>query len=164
MAGWSNAQETEWNPVKKMRHKGVFLLPNALTTGALFAGFYSIISGINGHYTAAAVAVVIAGVLDGLDGRVARLTNTQSEFGVQYDSLSDLISFGLAPGMATSTSIIGTLICGSSSLGSRVMARKPRRREATMPSGVNFELINARARPPAKPGVLFEDNFICSLL
>jgi len=86
-------------PGEKIIHKGVFLLPNALTTGALFAGFYSIISGINGHYTAAAVAVVIAGVLDGLDGRVARLTNTQSEFGVQYDSLSDLISFGLAPAL-----------------------------------------------------------------
>jgi CDP-diacylglycerol--serine O-phosphatidyltransferase len=86
-------------PGEKTVHKGVFLLPNALTTGALFAGFYSIISGINGHYTAAAVAVVIAGVLDGLDGRVARLTNTQSEFGVQYDSLSDLISFGLAPAL-----------------------------------------------------------------
>jgi CDP-diacylglycerol--serine O-phosphatidyltransferase len=83
----------------KMMHKGVFLLPNALTTGALFAGFYSIISGINGHYIAAAIAVVIAGVLDGLDGRVARLTNTQSDFGVQYDSLSDLISFGLAPAL-----------------------------------------------------------------
>jgi CDP-diacylglycerol--serine O-phosphatidyltransferase len=70
-----------------------------LTTGALFAGFYSIISGINGHYTASAIAVVVAGLLDGLDGRVARLTNTQSEFGVQYDSLSDLISFGLAPAL-----------------------------------------------------------------
>jgi CDP-diacylglycerol--serine O-phosphatidyltransferase len=86
-------------PGEKTVHRGVFLLPNALTTGALFAGFYSIISGINGHFTAAAVAVVIAGVLDGLDGRVARLTNTQSEFGVQYDSLSDLISFGLAPAL-----------------------------------------------------------------
>jgi CDP-diacylglycerol--serine O-phosphatidyltransferase len=83
---------------KKLR-KGVFLLPNALTTGALFAGFYSIISGINGHYVAAAVAVVVAGLLDGLDGRVARLTNTQSDFGLQYDSLSDLISFGLAPAL-----------------------------------------------------------------
>jgi len=86
-------------PGEKIVHKGVFLLPNALTTGALFAGFYSIISGINGHYAAAAVAVVVAGLLDGLDGRVARLTNTQSEFGVQYDSLSDLISFGLAPAL-----------------------------------------------------------------
>lgn len=83
---------------KKVR-KGVFLLPNALTTGALFAGFYSIIAGISGHYIAAAVAVVVAGLLDSLDGRVARLTNTQSEFGVQYDSLSDLISFGLAPAL-----------------------------------------------------------------
>jgi len=83
----------------KKKHKGVFLLPNALTTGAMFAGFYSIISGINGHYVAASVAVVVAGLLDGLDGRVARLTNTQSEFGVQYDSLSDLISFGLAPAL-----------------------------------------------------------------
>lgn len=86
-------------PGEKKVYRGVFLLPNALTTGAMFAGFYSIISGINGHFTAAAVAVVIAGVLDGLDGRVARLTNTQSEFGVQYDSLSDLISFGLAPAL-----------------------------------------------------------------
>jgi CDP-diacylglycerol--serine O-phosphatidyltransferase len=86
-------------PGEKKVHKGVFLLPNALTTGAMFAGFYSIISGINGHFIAGAVAVVVAGVLDGLDGRVARLTNTQSDFGVQYDSLSDLISFGLAPAL-----------------------------------------------------------------
>lgn len=84
---------------EKKFHKGVFLLPNALTTGAMFAGFYSIISGINGHFTASAIAVVVAGLLDGLDGRVARLTNTQSEFGEQYDSLSDLISFGLAPAL-----------------------------------------------------------------
>ena len=83
----------------KKVHKGVFLLPNALTTGAMFAGFYSIISGINGHFTAAAIAVIVAGLLDGLDGRVERMTNTQSEFGVQYDSLSDLISFGLAPAL-----------------------------------------------------------------
>jgi CDP-diacylglycerol--serine O-phosphatidyltransferase len=84
---------------EKKRPKGVFLLPNMLTTAALFAGFYSIISGINGEYVPAVVAVIVAGVLDGLDGRVARLTNTQSEFGVQYDSLSDLISFGLAPAL-----------------------------------------------------------------
>jgi CDP-diacylglycerol--serine O-phosphatidyltransferase len=89
----------EMDPGEKKVHRGVFLLPNALTTGALFAGFYSIISGINGHFIAAAIAVVVAGVLDGLDGRVARLTNTQSDFGVQYDSLSDLISFGLAPAL-----------------------------------------------------------------
>ncbi|KAA9130794.1 CDP-diacylglycerol--serine O-phosphatidyltransferase [Marinihelvus fidelis] len=83
----------------KIPPKGAFLLPNLLTTCALFAGVYSIISGINGQYEAAAIAIGIAGVLDGLDGRVARLTNTQSEFGVQFDSLSDMISFGLAPAM-----------------------------------------------------------------
>ena len=83
----------------KKIHKGVFLLPNALTTGAMFAGFYSIIAGINGHFIAAAIAIVVAGLLDGLDGRVARLTNTQSEFGVQYDSLADMVSFGLAPAL-----------------------------------------------------------------
>jgi len=84
---------------KPMRRKGVYLLPNLLTSAALFAGFYSIIKGINGHFEAAAIAIVVAGVLDGLDGRVARLTNTQSDFGEQYDSLSDLISFGLAPAL-----------------------------------------------------------------
>jgi CDP-diacylglycerol--serine O-phosphatidyltransferase len=83
----------------KIRQSGVFLLPNLLTTGALFAGFYSIIAGINGHFAGAAIAVVVAGLLDGLDGRVARLTNTQSEFGQQYDSLCDLVSFGLAPAL-----------------------------------------------------------------
>jgi CDP-diacylglycerol--serine O-phosphatidyltransferase len=83
----------------KIRQSGVFLLPNLLTTSALFAGFYSIIAGINGKFAAAAIAVVVAGVLDGLDGRVARLTNTQSDFGQQYDSLCDLVSFGLAPAL-----------------------------------------------------------------
>lgn len=86
-------------PAPRKFPKGVFLLPNALTTGSLFSGFYSIISGINGHYSAAVIAIIVAGFLDGLDGRVARLTNTQSDFGVQYDSLSDLISFGLAPAL-----------------------------------------------------------------
>ena len=83
----------------KQPRKGVYLLPNLMTTGALFAGFYSIIAGIGEQYIPAAVAVVVAGVLDGLDGRVARLTNTQSDFGIQYDSLSDLVSFGIAPAL-----------------------------------------------------------------
>ncbi len=87
------------NSDKSIRRRGVFLLPNLLTSAALFAGFYSIISGINGKYEAAAIAIVVAGLLDGLDGRVARLTNTQSDFGEQYDSLADLISFGLAPAL-----------------------------------------------------------------
>lgn len=87
------------NSKKSIRRRGVYMLPNLLTSAALFAGFYSIISGINGKFEAAAIAIIVAGLLDGLDGRVARLTNTQSDFGEQYDSLSDLISFGLAPAL-----------------------------------------------------------------
>jgi CDP-diacylglycerol--serine O-phosphatidyltransferase len=81
------------------RRRGIYLLPNLLTTSALFAGFYAIIAAIDGRFEAAAIAVFAAMVLDSLDGRIARLTNTQSDFGVQYDSLSDLISFGLAPAL-----------------------------------------------------------------
>ena len=87
------------NPDKSIRRRGIYLLPNLLTSAALFAGFYSIISGINGRFEPAAIAIIVAGLLDGLDGRVARLTNTQSDFGEQYDSLADLISFGLAPAL-----------------------------------------------------------------
>ena len=82
---------------KRIRRKGVYLLPNLFTTGALFAGFYAIIASTQGSFEHAAIAIVVAGILDGLDGRIARLTNTQSEFGVQYDSMSDLVSFGIAP-------------------------------------------------------------------
>jgi CDP-diacylglycerol---serine O-phosphatidyltransferase len=81
----------------KPRPRGIYLLPNIMTTAALFSGFYAIIAAINDHHIAACVAVFVAGLFDGLDGRVARMTNTASEFGVQYDSLSDLISFGVAP-------------------------------------------------------------------
>ena len=84
---------------KSIRKRGVYLLPNLLTSAALFAAFFSIIKGINGNYEAAAIAIIVAGILDGLDGRVARLTKTQSDFGEQYDSLADLISFGLAPAL-----------------------------------------------------------------
>lgn len=87
------------SPDKSIRRRGIYLLPNLLTSAALFAGFYSIISGINGRFEAAAIAIIVAGLLDGLDGRVARLMNTQSDFGEQYDSLADLISFGLAPAL-----------------------------------------------------------------
>ena len=87
------------NPNKSIRRRGIYLLPNLLTSAALFAAFYSIISGINGKFEAAAIAIIVAGLLDGLDGRVARLMNTQSDFGEQYDSLADLISFGLAPAL-----------------------------------------------------------------
>ena len=81
----------------KSPSKGLYLLPNLFTTSALFAGFYAISGAINEHFEIAVVAIFIAMVLDGLDGRVARMTNTQSEFGAQYDSLADLVSFGVAP-------------------------------------------------------------------
>lgn len=81
------------------RARGIYLLPNLFTTGGLFGGFFAIIAASQGRFEAACVAIFIAGILDGVDGRVARLTNTQSEFGVQYDSLADLISFGMAPAM-----------------------------------------------------------------
>ncbi len=79
--------------------KGIYILPNLLTTASLFSGFYSIISAIDGHYYPAAIAILVSGVFDMLDGRVARLTHTTSRFGVEYDSLSDLVAFGVAPGI-----------------------------------------------------------------
>jgi CDP-diacylglycerol--serine O-phosphatidyltransferase len=81
------------------RRRGIYLLPNLLTTAALFAGFFAIVQGMNGHFEMAAQAIFIAMVLDGLDGRVARLTHTQSAFGAEYDSLSDMVSFGAAPAL-----------------------------------------------------------------
>jgi len=83
----------------KIARRGIFLLPNLFTTGALFAGFFAIVQAMNGRYEQAAVAILVAMILDGLDGRVARLTNTQSAFGAEYDSLSDMVSFGVAPAL-----------------------------------------------------------------
>jgi len=79
--------------------RGIYLLPSLFTTGALFAGFYAIVEGLNGNFPTAAIAILVAIVLDGLDGRVARLTHTQSAFGAEYDSLSDMVSFGVAPAL-----------------------------------------------------------------
>ncbi len=82
---------------KKVRNKGIYLLPNLFTTAALFSGFYAIIASMQGRFEPAAIAIFCAALFDGMDGRVARMTNTQSAFGEQYDSLSDLVSFGVAP-------------------------------------------------------------------
>ena len=82
-----------------VRRKGIYLLPNALTTASLFSGFYAIVSAANGVFDNAAIAIFISMILDGLDGRVARLTNTQSKFGEEYDSLADMVAFGVAPGL-----------------------------------------------------------------
>lgn len=81
------------------RRRGIYLLPNLFTTAALFAGFYAILAANQGRFEAAALAVFTAMVLDGLDGRIARLTNTQSDFGAEYDSLSDMVAFGVAPAL-----------------------------------------------------------------
>jgi CDP-diacylglycerol--serine O-phosphatidyltransferase len=79
--------------------RGVYILPNLLTTGGLFAGFYSVISTLRGEYELAAIMIFVAHLFDGLDGRVARLTKTTSRFGIEYDSLADLVAFGVAPGI-----------------------------------------------------------------
>ncbi|MBW4936386.1 CDP-diacylglycerol--serine O-phosphatidyltransferase [Marinobacter sp. F4206] len=82
-----------------VRRKGIYLLPNALTTASLFSGFYAIVSAANGVFDNAAIAIFVSMILDGLDGRVARMTNTQSKFGEEYDSLADMVAFGVAPGL-----------------------------------------------------------------
>lgn len=81
------------------KRRGIYLLPNLLTTAGLFSGFYAIVASTNGQFEMAAIAIFIAMVFDGLDGRVARLTNTESDFGAEYDSLADIVSFGLAPAL-----------------------------------------------------------------
>lgn len=94
-----NEIHQEENIKKKKFKKGVYLLPNLMTSASLFGGFYSIIASLDGHFDRAAIAILISGVLDGLDGRIARLTGSSSKFGVEYDSLADLVAFGLAPGV-----------------------------------------------------------------
>jgi CDP-diacylglycerol--serine O-phosphatidyltransferase len=90
-------RKTLFNP--ELRRRGIYILPNLLTTAALFSGFFAIVQAMNGKFEVAAVAIFIAMVFDGLDGRVARLTHTQSAFGAEYDSLSDMVSFGAAPAL-----------------------------------------------------------------
>ena len=84
---------------KKVRRRGVYLLPNLFTLAALFAGFYAVIAGMSGNFNEAGWAILVAAVCDGLDGRIARLTGTQSAFGAEFDSLSDMVSFGVAPAL-----------------------------------------------------------------
>lgn len=85
--------------MRNQTHSGIYLLPNLLTTASLFAAFYSLVSSMQGQYEAAVIAIFIGMLADGLDGRIARLTNTQSDFGAQYDSLSDMVTFGVAPSL-----------------------------------------------------------------
>jgi len=89
------AMETPPRP----RRKGIYFLPNAVTLAALFSGFYGVVMAMNGRFEAACIAIFVAAVLDGMDGRIARMTNSQSAFGEQMDSLSDMVSFGAAPAL-----------------------------------------------------------------
>lgn len=89
--------------------RGIYLLPNLITTGALFAGFYAIVAGMNGHFIAAALAIFVAMALDTADGRVARWTRTESLFGAEYDSLSDMVAFGVAPALVAFSWGLNTL-------------------------------------------------------
>lgn len=95
----SDSGLTEPRRSSRLRARGIYLLPNAFTTGNLFAGFFAIVQAMAGRFDVAAAAIFVAMVLDSLDGRVARLTNTQSAFGEQYDSMSDMVSFGAAPAL-----------------------------------------------------------------
>jgi len=83
----------------KSRRRGIYLLPNLITSGALFAGFFAIVAGMKGDFVAAALAIIVAGLLDTADGRVARWTRTESRFGAEYDSLSDMVAFGVGPAL-----------------------------------------------------------------
>jgi CDP-diacylglycerol--serine O-phosphatidyltransferase len=89
--------------------RGIYLLPNLFTTGALFSGFYAVVAGMNQQFEVAAIAIFVAMVLDGFDGRIARMTNTSSAFGAEYDSLSDMVSFGVAPALVTFSWVLGDL-------------------------------------------------------
>ena len=93
----------------RLRRRGIYLLPNLITSGALFAGFYAIVAGMNGDFIAAALAIFVAFALDTADGRVARLTRTESDFGAEYDSLSDMVAFGVAPALVAFSWGLSTL-------------------------------------------------------
>lgn len=92
-----------------VRARGVFLLPNLFTTGALFCGFYAVVAAMRGDYETAPIAILFALIFDGLDGRVARMTNSSSKFGAEYDSLSDMVSFGVAPALVMFSWALGDL-------------------------------------------------------
>ncbi|WOJ96473.1 CDP-diacylglycerol--serine O-phosphatidyltransferase [Congregibacter brevis] len=94
---------------RTVKRRGVYLLPNLFTTGALFCGFYAVVAAMRGDYETAPIAILFALVFDGLDGRVARLTNTASKFGAEYDSLADMVSFGVAPALVMFSWALGDL-------------------------------------------------------
>lgn len=106
---FENMSQTEPQE-RRRRRRGIYLLPNLFTTGTLFAGFYAIIAASQGHYSVAGLAIFLAMLADLMDGRIARLTRTESDFGVQFDSLADLVAFGLATGLLSYTYSLHTLV------------------------------------------------------
>ena len=90
----------------RLRRRGIYLLPNLFTTGVLFCGFFAIVQAMQGRFDVGCIAIFVAMVLDGMDGRVARWTNTQSEFGAQYDSIADMVAFGAAPALMAYTWVL----------------------------------------------------------
>ena len=103
------AEDTEDSDLPRHPRRGIYLLPNLITTAALFAGFYAIIAGMNGNFVAASIAICVAGLLDTADGRIARWTRTESQFGAQYDSLSDMVAFGVSPALVAFSWGLSTL-------------------------------------------------------
>jgi CDP-diacylglycerol--serine O-phosphatidyltransferase len=113
-ASESDATEGLEGLEEQVKHKsklgrGIYLLPNLFTTASLFSGFYAIVAAMNGHFENAAAAIFVSMILDGLDGRVARMTNTQSAFGAEYDSLVDMVAFGVAPALVAFSLNLSTL-------------------------------------------------------
>lgn len=103
------ARRRRWHELREQRRRGIYLLPSLLTTGNLLCGFLAIILAADGRYTDAAIAIFVAMVLDALDGKVARLTNTTTQFGVEFDSLADIVSFGVAPAFMLYAFALGRL-------------------------------------------------------
>lgn len=97
MNAQSPASPNPEKPVRKLRRRGIYLLPNLFTTGTLFGGFYAILMAMDGRFEHACIGILVAMIADGLDGRIARLTNTSTDFGKEYDSLCDMVAFGVAP-------------------------------------------------------------------
>jgi len=108
--------------MEQRQRRGIYLLPNLFTTAGLFAGFYAILVAMSGRFEAAAIAIFIAMIMDGLDGRVARMTNTMSAFGTEYDSLSDMVSFGLAPALVVYQWALAALASGGGAMAKLVWA------------------------------------------
>lgn len=101
--------DSEGHKAQRRRRRGIYLIPNLITTGALFAGFYAIVAAMNGRFEPAALAIFVAIFLDTADGRVARITHTESAFGAEYDSLSDMVAFGVAPALIAFTWTLSSL-------------------------------------------------------